>query len=91
MADEVKKSVGYSDTPIIPGSCWHVHDGDRPQPRVVTPGSFSTQETPGEPPSDAIVLFDGKCLCNWLSKDNKEPQWKLENGYMEVVHKMPLK
>ena len=35
MADEVKKSVGYSDTPIIPGSCWHVHDGDRPQPRVV--------------------------------------------------------
>ncbi|MBR3651283.1 MAG: DUF1080 domain-containing protein [Victivallales bacterium] len=85
MADEVKKSVGYSDTPIIPGSCWHVHDGDRPQPRVVNPGSFSTQETPGVPPSDAIVLFDGKCLCNWLGKDNKEAQWKLENGYMEVV------
>jgi len=87
MADAVKKSLGYSDTPIIPGSCWHVHDGDRPQPRVVNPGSFSTQEAAGAPPSDAVVLFDGKCLCNWLSKDNQEAPWKVENGYMEVVPK----
>ena len=31
-----------------------------------------------------FVLFDGKCLCNWLGKDNKEAQWKLENGYMTI-------
>ena len=37
---------------------WAVHDVDRPQPPIVTPGTFSTQDTPGQPPSDAIVLFD---------------------------------
>ncbi|MDD4097668.1 MAG: DUF1080 domain-containing protein [Lentisphaeria bacterium] len=87
MADDVKKTIGYTDTPIIPGTCWRVHDGDRPQPRVVTPGSFSTQETPGTPPSDAIILFDGTCLCNWVDKANQEAKWKVENGYMEVVPK----
>ena len=30
--------TGYQDTPIIPGTKWHVHDGERPQPTVVTPG-----------------------------------------------------
>ena len=85
MAEEIKKSVGYSDTPIIPGSCWHVHDGSRPQPRVVTPGTASCQEKAGLPPSDAMVLFDGFSLGNWLSNDNQEAPWKLENGYMEVV------
>ena len=41
------------------------------------------------PPSDAIVLFDGKDLSQWVSsgKDGKthEPQWKVENGYMEIT------
>ncbi len=26
------QELGYSDTPIIPGTPWHVHDGKRPQP-----------------------------------------------------------
>ena len=47
---------------MLPGGSWHVHDGDRPQPPVVTPGTCSTQETPGKAPSDAVVLFDGKDL-----------------------------
>ena len=44
------------------GGKWHVHDGDRPFPVVVTPGTFSTQQEPGRAPSDAVVLFDGKDL-----------------------------
>jgi len=71
-----KKSLGYSDTPIIPNQKWHVHDGERPQPRVVTPGTASTQELPGKPPSDAIVLFDGTSTDKWSGK------WKIENGAM---------
>src|SRR6516225_10322736 len=43
---------GFTDTPILPGLKWHVHDPARPHPPVVTPGV-----TPGAPPSDAIVLF----------------------------------
>ena len=41
---------------------WAVHDPNRPQPKVVTPGTFSSPELPGKPPSDAVVLFDGRDL-----------------------------
>ena len=61
MTEAAKKPIGYSDTPIIPGSKWRVHDGNRPQPPVVTPGDFPTQEKAGTPPSDAVILFN--CLC----------------------------
>ena len=43
----------------LPGQKWKVHDRNRPQPRKVTPGLPIAIELP---PSDAIVLFDGKNL-----------------------------
>ena len=46
---------------------WKIHDLDRPQPPIVGPGTASTQDQPGRPPSDAIVLFDGKDLSRWRS------------------------
>ncbi len=75
--------TGYRDTPVLPLQRWKVHDIDRPKPAVVTPAS-----TPGGPPSDAIVLFDGKDLSHWTfrgKKDRPKVDWKLENGYMEVT------
>ena len=84
MAAEQKKSIGYSDTPIIPGTQYHVHDGDRPQPRVVAPGTASTQEQPGLPPADAVILFDGRDPSKWVGC-NGPFGWKVERGYMEVV------
>ncbi len=73
--------LGYDDTPFLPGSRWRVHDGSRPQPRVVTPG-----EKFGDPPSDAVILFDGTDLSQWVSaRDGGPARWKVENGYMEVV------
>ena len=63
---------------------WAVHDMNRPRPPVVTPG-----EQPGQPPSNAIVLFDGKDLSQWVSdEDGGLAKWKMENGYMEVVGEM---
>ena len=44
---------------------WAIHDQNRPQPKPVTPGSFSTPDQPGKPPSDAIILFNGKDLSKW--------------------------
>ena len=42
----VKANIGYTNTPIIPGTSWHVHDGTRPQPRIVTSGiSYSQAAT----------------------------------------------
>ena len=79
-----KAPIGYDDTPVIPGSEWRVHDGTRPQPRVITPGTESSQQSPGQPPSDAIILFDGSDLSKWTGRDG-DPEWKIENGYMEVT------
>ena len=73
---------GYKDTPLLPGTPWHVHDPDRPQPTVVTPGTFSTASEPGKPPSDAIVLFDGKDLSQWRSANGGPAPWKIQDGTM---------
>src|ERR1019366_1260380 len=79
--------LGFTDTPILPGQKWHVHDPDRPHPHVLTPG-----KEPGAAPSDAVVLFDGKDLSKWVqhgkgadSAKLVDAQWKVENGYFEVV------
>ncbi|HPP12257.1 MAG TPA: DUF1080 domain-containing protein [bacterium] len=76
---------GYQDTPFLPESKYRVHDASRPHPRRVEPGTFSTQEQPGVPPSDAVILFDGKDLSNWKDRNGGPARWKVENGYMEVV------
>ena len=80
-------SLGYDDTPVLPNSKYKVHDSTRPQPRVVAPGTASTQDVVGKAPSDAVVLFDGRSLDGWLDRNGAPAQWKLENGYMEVVPK----
>lgn len=66
---------------------WKIHDLNRPVPAVITPGTSSTRDAPGKAPSDAIVLFDGKDLSQWLSADNGAAKWKVENGYAEVAAK----
>jgi len=83
--------LGYTDTPLVPGQQWHVHDPARPHPPVVTPG----ENTNWDAPSDAIILFDGKDLSHWQAATQVMPTgptirpgppgWKVENGYMEVV------
>jgi len=79
--------AGYDDTPFLPRQKWRVHDSKRPQPRVITPGTFSRQDAPGQPPSDAVVLFDGRDLSKWKSAKDGPAPWKLGQGYVEVVPK----
>jgi hypothetical protein len=66
---------------------WAVHDHNRPQPKQVTPGSFSTQEQPGRPPSDAVILFDGTDLSKWEADEGQgmPTKWVTKNGAMECV------
>ncbi len=73
---------GYKDTPILPGQKWHVHDSDRPYPTEVIPGA-----TPGAPPSDAVVLFDGKDMSHWMQvKSGKptDPKWPMVGDHFDV-------
>jgi Domain of Unknown Function (DUF1080) len=76
---------GYNDTPQLPNQKWKVHDIERPRAPKVTPGALSS----AAPPSDAIVLFDGKDLSHWVQGgrggQTSEPKWKVENGYIEIV------
>jgi hypothetical protein len=52
----------------------------QPVPTVVTPGTSSTA-----PPSDAIVLFDGKNLDQWVSNRDKSPaNWTVSDGVLTV-------
>jgi hypothetical protein len=85
VANEQQVRTGYDDTPSIPGQQWRVHDSTRPRPRVVTPGTESTPERPGRPPSDAVILFDGSGLSGWVGTDGGPAAWKAEHGYIEVV------
>jgi hypothetical protein len=64
---------------------WKPNDPDRPLPPVIEPGTASTQDAPGHPPSDAVVLFDGKDLSQWLGADNQPAKWKVADSHMEVV------
>lgn len=64
---------------------WAVHDGNRPQPVRVTPGTFSQPDKAGRPPSDAIVLFDGTDLSQWLGDKDAPAKWVVKDGFMEVL------
>ena len=66
-------------------SHWKPNDPDRPVPPVIEPGTASTQDSPGRTPSDAVVLFDGKDLSQWLGEDGQPAKWKVTDGAMEVV------
>lgn len=51
------------------------------EPPIITPGKTSS-----DPPSDAMVLFDGKDLSQWRSaNDGHEAKWMVREGYAQVV------
>jgi len=53
----------------------------KPIPAVVTPGA-----TCGAPPSDAIILFNGKNEDEWVSAQDHTPaRWNVSNGLLTVA------
>ncbi len=67
----------YGDTPDA-RHAWAVHDLNRPAPVKVA-------AEPGQPPSDAVVLFDGTSLDNWESTKGEPTKWRLSDGALESV------
>lgn len=78
------QGVGYRDTPKLPDQPWRVHDADRPVPHLVaTPATFSHG---AQAPSDAVVLFDGTDLSQWIC-DKGPAGWKVVSDQPVVVSK----
>jgi hypothetical protein len=76
--------LGSVTNPKLPGQPWRIHDQMRPQPPKITPGGENR-----DPPSDALVLFDGTDLSLWCHRGSDgelfEPEWIVQDGYMEVT------
>jgi hypothetical protein len=64
----------------------HAQEGDpkateawEPVPHIITPGATSP-----DPPSDAIILFNGADMSGWTDLKGNTPKWKNENGILTV-------
>lgn len=53
-------------------------EGAGQEPKIINPGP------PDGPPSDAIVLFDGKSLAPWKGENGGDAKWKVVDGFAEV-------
>jgi hypothetical protein len=51
----------------------------QPEPRVISPGRTSQ-----DPPSDAIIIFDGRNLDNFQSVNGGAAKWTVKDGYLMV-------
>lgn len=74
--------VQAQETPKTPKMTPEMTETWEPVPPVVSPGSVINVP----PPSDAIVLFDGKGLDKWVSTNDpsKPAQWTVANGVFTV-------
>ena len=70
------------NTPCVAQSPWKIHDMNRPHPPVIRPVE---QTVPVNPPSDAVVLFDGKDLSQWSTSKGEPAKWSVMDGYMTPV------
>jgi hypothetical protein len=76
--------TGYDDTPMQPDGRWHIHDGKRPQPKVVQPGPSQPGVT-AAPPGDAMVLVGtGNDLSAWQTADGGAAPWPMANGVLQT-------
>jgi hypothetical protein len=78
------------EKPFTPGGKWRQGDMQRPRPRVISP-----EQTPGQAPSDAVQLLNGKDMAAWKRDPKKEDApgtpdtvpWKVSPEFVEIVPK----
>lgn len=86
-AEPPKAKEADQEKEKTPAEGWFEHDMKRPRPKVVTPAPAGE---PVPPPSDAVVLFDGKDLAQWKrggkkkGDDSDAALWTVRDGYFEI-------
>lgn len=75
MLKPMRKTLSLTCAALIAVSGCLAQNHSLPQPKVVTP-----PDTPGGPPSDAVVLFNGKDASAWVHKDGSPAKWPVQNG-----------
>jgi len=74
--------LGYDDTRMQPDGVWRVHDGNRPQPTVVTPGALAGMAAP---PADATILLGPTGdLTAWQHVGDGAVTWSVTDGIMQT-------
>ena len=63
-----------------PDPNWIDHDRLRPMATPIDPGTPSTEDKVGVPPSDATVLFGGQDDSQWCAMDGSPTKWLVKNG-----------
>lgn len=79
---------------VLPFAAWAQAPAGNPLPKPElteiwspVPPKVEPAARPGDPPSDAIVLFNGRDLAGWESAKGGPAQWAVENGEMVDVPK----
>jgi Domain of Unknown Function (DUF1080) len=84
LSSQQKAPTGYDDTPMQPNGKWHIHDGNRPQPQVVVPGT-----TLGAAPGDATVLLgSGNDTSAWQMTNGSPLTWPVKDGVLQSAKGM---
>jgi hypothetical protein len=65
----------------VPAKRWKQHSMTQPKPPIVA-GQGSA--VPAVVPADAVVLFDGKDLSEWVSDSGEPAGWTVRDGFFEV-------
>lgn len=85
------KSISLLFTVLVIPLLSNAQDKETLEPRLTevwepVPAKITTGEN-NAPPSDAIVLFDGKDLNEWTNKKGEIAEWIVEDGAMTVKPK----
>ena len=77
---------------LLPAAAWAQAGNPLPKPELTeiwspVPPKVEPGNVVGNPPSDAIVLFNGKDLTGWENVKGGPAQWSVENGELIDVPK----
>ena len=75
-------SVATAEQPAqVPRGRWKQHSMVRPKPPVVVAQGIAT---PQPAPADAVVLFGGNALDQWVTDTGEPAAWTVGDGFFEV-------